>query len=213
MVPAAARRVGWRCPMAVLIRTPKPILVSTGLYARKPDADARASAICCGVLPTAVDDVWRGVTLKSTCHLLTGRRVAEKSWNLRYWRPTRPEANPVSRTLHVAQAQSNRDAGGRKRHFRDAERSGQALGRAELTLVVPDAEQRLWRTVMRRKYEITRSRVQLHNRLDAVATGKRIRRRWRHSAMSGPPPCNGATRSGRAQVSSGVSAAGEADAR
>jgi len=38
----------------------------------------------------------------------------------------------------------------------------------ELTLsFVPDAEQRLWRTVMRRKYQITRSRVQLHNRLES----------------------------------------------
>ena len=38
----------------------------------------------------------------------------------------------------------------------------------ELTLsFVPDAEQRLWRTVMRRKYQITRNRVQLHNRLEA----------------------------------------------
>jgi transposase len=33
---------------------------------------------------------------------------------------------------------------------------------------VPDAEQRLWRTVMRRKYQITRNRVQLHNRLEAL---------------------------------------------
>ena len=39
----------------------------------------------------------------------------------------------------------------------------------ELTLnFVPDAAQRLWRTVMRRKYQITRSRVQLHNRLEAL---------------------------------------------
>jgi hypothetical protein len=33
---------------------------------------------------------------------------------------------------------------------------------------VPDVEQRLWRTVMRRKYQITRNRVQLHNRLEAL---------------------------------------------
>jgi transposase len=39
----------------------------------------------------------------------------------------------------------------------------------ELTLsFVPDAEQRLWRTVMRRKYQITRNRVQLHNRLECL---------------------------------------------
>ena len=33
---------------------------------------------------------------------------------------------------------------------------------------VPDAEQRLWRTVMRRKYQITRNCVQLHNRLESL---------------------------------------------
>jgi hypothetical protein len=34
--------------------------------------------------------------------------------------------------------------------------------------LVPDTEQRLWRTVMRRKYQVTRNRVQLHNRLEAL---------------------------------------------
>ena len=39
----------------------------------------------------------------------------------------------------------------------------------ELTLsFVPDAEQRLWRTVMRRKYQVTRNRVQLQNRLECL---------------------------------------------
>ena len=39
----------------------------------------------------------------------------------------------------------------------------------ELTLsFVPDAEQRRWRTVMRRKYQITRNRVQLHSRLESL---------------------------------------------
>ena len=33
---------------------------------------------------------------------------------------------------------------------------------------VPDTEQRLWRTVMRRKYQVTRSRVQLQNRLECL---------------------------------------------
>jgi transposase len=90
----------------------------------------------------------------------------------RYWRPTRrtrADASPVSGTLHLAQAQSNRGAGGRKRDFPDAERLVKRLVAQELTLsFVPDAEQRLWRTVMRRKYQITRSRVQLHNRLEAL---------------------------------------------
>jgi transposase len=39
----------------------------------------------------------------------------------------------------------------------------------ELTLsFVPDAKQRLWRTVMRRKYQLTRNRVQLQNRLESL---------------------------------------------
>jgi hypothetical protein len=39
----------------------------------------------------------------------------------------------------------------------------------ELTLsFVPAAEQRLWRTVMRRRYQLARNRVQLHNRLEAL---------------------------------------------
>ena len=33
---------------------------------------------------------------------------------------------------------------------------------------VPDAEQRLWRTVTRAKYQQTRNRVQLENRLEAL---------------------------------------------
>ena len=43
----------------------------------------------------------------------------------RYWRPARQSregAGPVSGTLHLAQAQSNRGAGGRKRDCPDAER-------------------------------------------------------------------------------------------
>jgi transposase len=90
----------------------------------------------------------------------------------RYWRPTRrtrADASPVSGTLHLAQAQSNRAAGGRKRDFPDAERLVKRLVAQELILsFVPDVEQRLWRTVMRRKYQVTRNRVQLHNRLESL---------------------------------------------
>jgi transposase len=85
-----------------------------------------------------------------------------------HWRPRRRARDGAPRlagTLHLAQAQSNRGPGGRKRDFPDAERLVKRLVAQELTLsFVPDAEQRLWRTVMRRKYQITRNRVQLHNR-------------------------------------------------
>src|SRR6202521_4363285 len=90
----------------------------------------------------------------------------------RYWKPLRQKREGASRrsgTLHLAQAQSNRGRRGRKRDFPDAERLVKRLVAQELTLsFVPNAEQRLWRTVMRRKYQITRNRVQLHNRLEAL---------------------------------------------
>jgi transposase len=90
----------------------------------------------------------------------------------RGWQPsrrTREGAGPMSGALHLAQAQSNRGASGRKKDFRDAERLVKRLVAQELTLsFVPAAEQRLWRTVMRRKYQLTRSRVQVQNRLECL---------------------------------------------
>jgi transposase len=84
-------------------------------------------------------------------------------------RQKREGAGPMSGTLHLAQAQSNRGPRGRKRDFADAERLVKRLVAQELTLsFVPDAEQRLWRTVMRRKYQLTRNRVQLQNRLESL---------------------------------------------
>jgi transposase len=90
----------------------------------------------------------------------------------RDWKPLRQKregAGLMSGTLHLAQAQSNRGPRGRKKDFPDAERLVKRLVAQELTLsFVPDAEQRLWRTVMRRKYQLTRNRVQLQNRLEAL---------------------------------------------
>jgi transposase len=90
----------------------------------------------------------------------------------RDWQPARRAregAGPTSGALHLAQAQSNRGARGRKRDFPDAERLVKRLVAQELTLsFVPDGEQRLWRTVMRRKYQLTRSRVQAQNRLECL---------------------------------------------
>src|SRR5438046_6226980 len=90
----------------------------------------------------------------------------------RYWKPIcqRQEgAGPMSGALHLAQAQSNRGQRGRKNDFADAERLVKRLVAQELILsFVPDPEQRLWRTVMRTKYQLTRNRVQLQNRLEAM---------------------------------------------
>jgi transposase len=90
----------------------------------------------------------------------------------RYWKPVcqkRRGIGPTSGTLHLAQAQSNRARRGRKNDFADAERLVKRLVANELTLsFVPDPEQRLWRTVTRTKYQLTRNRVQLQNRLEAL---------------------------------------------
>jgi transposase len=51
----------------------------------------------------------------------------------------------------------------------DAERLVKRLVANELTLsFVPDAEQRLWRTVTRRKYQLTREHVRLQNQLESL---------------------------------------------
>src|SRR6266851_211088 len=90
----------------------------------------------------------------------------------RYWKPScqnREGAGKMSETLHLAQALSNRGRRGRKKDFRDAERLVKRLVSQELTLsFVPDTEQRLWRTLTRTRYQRTRNRVQLQNRLEAL---------------------------------------------
>jgi transposase len=90
----------------------------------------------------------------------------------RYWQPIcqKPEgAGATSGILHLAQAQSNRGPRGGKKDFRDAERLVKRLVADELKLsFVPDWDQRLWRTLTRRRYQLTRARVQLQNQLEAL---------------------------------------------
>jgi transposase len=97
----------------------------------------------------------------------------------RYWKPScekREGAGRMSGTLHLAQALSNRGRRGRKRDFRDAERLVKRLVSQELTLsFVPHAEQRLWRTVTRTKYQLRRNKVRLHNQLEALLEEARIK--------------------------------------
>ena len=97
----------------------------------------------------------------------------------RYWKPIcekREGARRKSGTLHLAQAQSNRGRRGRKRDFPDAERLVKRLVARELILsFVPDTEQRLWRTVTRRKYQLTRDRVRLNNQLESLLEDAHIK--------------------------------------
>lgn len=90
----------------------------------------------------------------------------------RYWKPmsqAREGASRMSGTLHLAQALSNRGRRGRKTDFRDAARLIKRLVSQELVLsFVPDAEQRLWRTLTRTRYQRTREKVRLQNQLEAL---------------------------------------------
>jgi transposase len=90
----------------------------------------------------------------------------------RYWKPIcekRVGARRKSGKLHLAQALSNRGRRGRKRDFPDAERLVKRLVAQELTLsFVPDAEQRLWRTVTRKKYQLRCDRIRLQNQLESL---------------------------------------------
>src|SRR5437764_11563358 len=90
----------------------------------------------------------------------------------RFWKPgCQPgeEGNGRAGVLHLALAQSNRGRRGRKRDFPDAERLVKRLVARELVLsFVPDAEQRLWRTVTRKKYQLRCDRVRLQNQLESL---------------------------------------------
>jgi transposase len=106
------------------------------------------------------------------------------------WQPVRRArrgATPDAGTLHLAQAQSNEGAHGRKKDFPDAERLMKRLVAQELTLsFVPDVTQRLWRTVTRRKYQLTCNRVQLRNRLECLLEEAHIKISSLVSDLLGP---------------------------
>ena len=108
----------------------------------------------------------------------------------RHWQPTRrtrTEAGPTAGALHLAQAQSNHGPRGRKKDFPDAERLVKRLVAHELILsFVPDVTQRLWRTVTRRKYQLTCNRVQLQNRLECLLEEAHIKVSSLVSDLLGP---------------------------
>jgi transposase len=89
-----------------------------------------------------------------------------------YWKPARQKregATKMSGTLHLCQAKSNRGRRGRRNDFADGERMVKRLVAQELVLsFVPDPEQRLWRTVTRRKYQLTRDKVRFQNQLESL---------------------------------------------
>src|SRR5664280_1754098 len=90
----------------------------------------------------------------------------------RYWKPVRQKregAPKMAGTLHLCQAKRNHGPRGRKNDFLDGERMIKRLVAEELVLsFVPDPEQRLWRTVTRRKHQLTRAKVVYKNQLESL---------------------------------------------
>lgn len=93
-----------------------------------------------------------------------------------YWKPIWLELEPHFSKLHLAQAHSNRAPKGRKHDFADAKRLTRRLAAGELVLsLVPDAEQRQWRTMTRGKLQLVCDRVRLQNQLEALLEEGRIK--------------------------------------
>jgi transposase len=77
-----------------------------------------------------------------------------------YWKPIWLDLEPHFGKLHVAQAHSNRAPKGRRNDFGDAGRLARRLVAGELILsLVPDAEQRHWRTLTRGKAQLVQDVV------------------------------------------------------
>src|SRR5688572_17995158 len=93
-----------------------------------------------------------------------------------YWKPVWLDLEPHFAKLHLAQAQSNRAPKGRKNDFKDARRMARRLFADELMLsFVPDAEQRVWRTLARSRQQLVRDRVRLQNQTEALLEEMRIK--------------------------------------
>ena len=115
--------------------------------------------------------------LVSLAEWLAERQVREvvMESTAQYWKPVWRQLEGQCR-LYLAQAQSNRARKGRKDDFRDAERLARRYVADELVLsFVPDPEQRLWRTLTRSKYQLTRDRVRLGNQLESLLEDARIK--------------------------------------
>jgi transposase len=97
-----------------------------------------------------------------------GVREAVMESTAQYWRSVWHELEGHCE-LFLAQAQSNRAPRGRKRDFADAERLLRRHVAGELILsFVPDAEQRLWRTMTRSKQQLIRDRIRIHSQVESL---------------------------------------------
>ncbi len=148
--------------------------------------DVHKSMLAVVVTDVAEEGVWRfdrhkfgtlDSELKGLSQWLAEMEVKEAVMEstAQYWKPVWRQLEGQME-LHLAQAQSNRAPRGRKRDFQDAERLVRRHVAGELILsFVPDAEQRLWRTITRTKHQLTRDRVRLQNQLESLLEDARLK--------------------------------------
>jgi len=121
-----------------------------------------------------------GTTMAELLHLIAwlqqrGVREAVMESTAQYWKPVWLTLERHFR-LYLAQAWSNRAPRGKKTDFKDAQRLVRRHVAGELTLsFVPDAEQRLMRTLTRRRTQLTRDRVRIQNQVESLLEETRIK--------------------------------------
>jgi transposase len=121
-----------------------------------------------------------GTTTSELRHLMSwlqqlGTQEVVMESTAQYWKPVWLTLEGGFR-LFLAQAWSNRAPRGKKADFKDAERLVRRHMAGELTLsFVPDAEQRLMRTLTRRRAQLTRDRVRIQNQVESLLEETRIK--------------------------------------
>lgn len=121
-----------------------------------------------------------GTTTAELMHLAAwlqqhGVREVVMESTAQYWKPVWLALEDHFR-LFLAQAWSNRAPRGKKTDFKDAQRLVRRHAAGELTMsFVPDADQRLMRSLMRRRAQLTRDRVRIQNQVESLLEETRIK--------------------------------------
>ena len=140
-----------------------------------------AVVVSSGESETAVIEKRRfGSTTSELLHLLAwlqhlGVSEAVMESTAQYWKPVWLALEGHMR-LFLAQAWSNRAPRARKGDFKDAERLARRHIAGELALsFVPEAEQRMLRSLTRRRAQLTRDRVRIQNQVESLLEETRIK--------------------------------------
>lgn len=144
----------------------KKLLVVVIVEAAKPDVPLQSRRF--GTGSAALRDL-----SKWLCDYGVKEAVMEST--AQYWKPVWMELEPYM-NLHLAQAQSNKAAKGRKSDLADTKRLVRRFAAGELMLsFIPEPEQRVWRMVTRGRLQLVRERVQLQNQIESLLEEGRIK--------------------------------------